>query len=182
MKRRPRRGIAATVVALVLCAVGALCAVVAIQMLLGERPWVSYDRVAGTLHDTHWRDTAVLLAGTALSVLGLLVLAAALLPGKPTVLPLRANGSGLDSGAARRGFRSTLRAAAASVDGVSAARLRLGRRKVRAAVRTHRVTTTGLADAVRSAVEHRLSQIGPATDLTVHARVASTRKTTRRDR
>lgn len=176
MKRRPRRGLAAAIVALALCAVGALSAVVAIQMLLGERPWVTYDWAASTLHDTRWQDTAVLIGGIALSVLGTLVLAAALLPGKPTVLPLRDNGSGLDSGAARRGLRSTLRVAAASVDGVSAARLRLGRRKVRAAVRTNRVTTTGLDDAVRTAVEHRLSQIGPATELTVHARASTTRR------
>ncbi|MFC4856868.1 DUF6286 domain-containing protein [Actinophytocola glycyrrhizae] len=176
MKRRPRRGIAATVVALVLCAAGVLAAVVAIQSLLGERPWVSYDWAARTLYDTRWQDTAVLIAGIVVAVLGLLVLTAALLPGKPTVLPLRDDDSELDTGASRRGLLGTLRAAAASVDGVSSARLRLGRRRVRAAVRTHRVTTAGLGDAVTSAVTHRLAQIGPATDLTVHTRTSTTRK------
>ena len=176
MKRRPRRGLAAAIVALVLCGAGALTAVVAIQMLLGERPWISYDWVARTLHDTHWPDTAVLIGGITLSVLGLLVLLAAVLPGRPTVLPLRDHESGLDSGASRRSFRGTLRVAAASVDGVSAARLSLGRRKVRAAVRTNRVTTAGLDDAVRTAVEHRLAQIGPAGDLTVLARASTTRR------
>lgn len=176
MKRRPRRGLAAAIVALVLCAAGALVAVITIQMLLGERPWVSYDWAARTLHDTRWSDLAVLITGIALSVLGLLVLLAAVLPGKPTVLPLRDHGSGLDSGASRRSFRGTLRVAAASVDGVSGARLSLGRRKVRAAVRTNRVTTTGLDDAVRTAVEHRLAQIGPAGELTVLTRASTTRR------
>lgn len=176
MKRRPRRGVPATLTALVLCAAGALVAVVAIQLLLRETPWISYDWAATTLHDTRWRDTAVLVAGIVVAALGLVVLAAALLPGKPTVLPLRDNESEVDSGASRRSFRSTLRVAAASVDGVSSARLRLGRRRVRAAVRTNRVTTAGLDEAVAAAVEHRLAQIGPATDLTVQTRASTTRR------
>jgi hypothetical protein len=176
VKRRPRRGTPAALTALVLLAAGALTAVVAVQMLLHERPWVSYDWVAGTLHDTRWQDTGVLIAGIALAVLGLVVLAAAALPGRPTVLPLRDNDSGLDTGVSRRSFRTTLRNAAASVDGISSAGLRVRRRKVRAVVRTHRVTTTGMADAVRTAVDHRLAQIGPATDLTVHVRATTTRR------
>lgn len=176
MKRRPRRGVPATVVAVVLLAAGAFAAIVAVQVLLGERPWLSYDWAARSLHDIAWRDTVVLIAGIVVAVVGLVVLLAALLPGRLTVFPLRDNDSGLDSGASRRSFLGTLRTAAASVDGVSSARLRLGRRKVRAAVRTNRVTTEGLADAVRTAVEHRLTQIGPAQELTVQARAATTRR------
>ncbi|MGB3442024.1 MAG: DUF6286 domain-containing protein [Actinophytocola sp.] len=177
MKRRPRRGVPATLAALVLCAAGALAAIVAIQMLLHEDPWISYDRAATALYDTRWSDTSVLVAGIVVAALGLLMVMVAVLPGRPTVLPLRDTGnSGLDSGASRRSLRNTLRAASASVDGVSSTRLRLGRRRVRAAVRTNRVTTAGLDDAVTSAVEHRLDQIGPAIDLTVHTRVSTTRR------
>lgn len=176
MKRRPRRGVPAALAALLVFAAGALTAIVAIQLLVDERPWVSYDWAATTLHDLRWRDTAVLIAGVVVAAVGVLVVAIAVTPGRPTVLPLRDNESEVDSGASRRGLVGTLRAAAAGVDGVAATRLRLRRRGVRATVRTNRVTTDGLDDAVRTAVERRLTEIGPATDLTVRARVATTRR------
>lgn len=176
MKRRPRRGIPAALAALLLFAAGALTAIVAIQLLLGERPWLSYDWAATSLHGLRWRDTAVLVAGIAAAALGVLAVAAAVIPGRPTVLPLRDNESGVDSGASRRGFTATLRNAAASVDGVASARLRLRRRGVRTSVRTNRVTTDGLDDAVSAAVTRRLAEIDPAADLTVRTRTATTRR------
>ena len=82
----------------------------------------------------------------------------------------------MDSGVSRRSFVATLRIAAAGVDGIATARIRLSRKKVRAVVRTNRVTT-GIADAVRTAVERRLAEIGPADELTVRIRVRTTRRT-----
>jgi hypothetical protein len=61
------------------------------------------------------------------------------------------------------------------VDGVTAAKLRLGRRKVAAVVRTNRTNTTGLGDAVRAAIEHRLDQINPANRPTLTVKVHATR-------
>jgi len=102
-------------------------------------------------------------------------LLAAILPGAPTVLPLNGDPAGMDSGATRRSLRTTLRAAASTVDGVSATKLRLGRRKVAAVVRTNRTNTTGLDDAVRAAIEHRLDQINPANRLIPTVKVHTTR-------
>lgn len=162
MKRRPRRSTPAVLTALVLLAACALVAVVAIQMIIGEREWVDYRSVAATLHGMHWNDLGTALAGGVLALAGLLMLLAAILPGRATVLPLSGDPIGMDSGATRRGLRSTLRAAASTVDGVAAVKLRLGRRKVAALVRTNRTNTTGLDDAVRAAIERRLDQIDPA--------------------
>jgi hypothetical protein len=74
-----------------------------------------------------------------------------------------------------RGLRSTLRAAANSVDGVAATTLTLRRSAVAVTVRTHRTNTEGLADAVRSAIGHRFDQITPATRPTVRVKVTTTR-------
>jgi hypothetical protein len=163
VKRRPRRGGAAVLTAVVLLAVCVLVATVAIQTILGEAPLIGYRAAADALHATRWADLVPLIAGGVAVVLGLALLLAAVLPGKPTVLPLRDEETEFDSGASRRSYRSTLRAAASDVDGVTTAALSLGSRKVAAVVRTDRTTTDGLADAVRASLDHRLDQIMPET-------------------
>ncbi|MCR6490765.1 alkaline shock response membrane anchor protein AmaP [Amycolatopsis sp. OK19-0408] len=172
MKRRPRRSTPAALVAVVLLAGCVPAAVVAIQAIFGKVPWISYSGIADRLHATHWNDFVPVLAGAAAALLGLVLLAAALLPGRLVVVPLRGE---TDSGASRRSYRSTLRAAASDVDGVTAATLKVKRRKVTARVRTARTNVEGLPDAVRTAIERRLAQIAPATTPAVKVRVTSTR-------
>ncbi|WP_410596129.1 DUF6286 domain-containing protein [Amycolatopsis sp. lyj-23] len=174
MKRRPRRSTPALVIALVLLAVCVLVAVSAVQLILGERPWVSYDTVAATLHQLRWTDVLPAVAGGVLAVVGLVLLLAAVLPGAATVLPV----DGLfDSGVARGSYRSTLQAAAAGVDGVSGARVKLRSRRVKVRVNTTRTRPDGLGDAVRAAVTGRLDRIAPATRPTVAVRVRAPRRT-----
>jgi hypothetical protein len=173
MKRRPRRSVPAVVTAVVLLAACVLVAVVAIQLILGERPWVSLDAVATDLHDLRWTDVLPAVAGGVVALLGLVLVLAAILPGATTVLPL---GGSFDAGAARGGYRSTLRAAAAGVDGVSGAAVKLGTRRVKVRVVTERTRPDGLADAVREAVGHRLDQVGPATRPAVSVRVRAPRR------
>ncbi|WP_340687779.1 DUF6286 domain-containing protein [Amycolatopsis coloradensis] len=172
MKRRPRRSVPAVLVALVVLAGCVLAATVAVQTIIGEKPWISYDTVASALYGTRWSDPLPAIAGGVVALLGLLLLVAAIVPGRPTVLPLE---SGTDSGASRRSYRSTLRTAASTVDGVSAAKLKVKRNKIVSVVTTGRTNTAGLADAVRAAIEHRLSQIGPAAVPAVRVRVKATR-------
>ncbi|MEV7548468.1 DUF6286 domain-containing protein [Amycolatopsis sp. NPDC089917] len=173
MKRHPRRSVPATLTALVLLAACALVAVVTIQMLLGETPWIRYDTVAAALHGTRWTDTVTAIVGAAAVLLGLILVLAAIIPGKPVVLPLRGD---LDSGASRRSYRSTLRVAASAVDGVSDARVKLKPRTIAATVTTGRTTIDGLADAVRRSVEERLDQIDPAVRPTVRVKIRAVRK------
>ncbi|WP_410631216.1 DUF6286 domain-containing protein [Amycolatopsis sp. cmx-4-83] len=173
MKRRPRRSVPALLSALVLLGACVVITVVAVQMLLGERPWLSYDAVAGTLHDLRWTDVLPAVAGGVLALLGLVLVLAAVVPGAATVLPL--NGL-FDAGAARGGYRSTLRAAAAGVDGVARARVKLGKRRAKIRVDTTRSRPEGLADAVHAAVTQRLEQIGPAGRPTVTVRVRAPRR------
>ncbi|MDQ3402332.1 MAG: alkaline shock response membrane anchor protein AmaP [Actinomycetota bacterium] len=159
MKRLPRRSTPATLTAVVLLAACVLVAVVAIQTLLGHTPWISYSTVAEALNGARWNDEVPAIVGGGIAVLGLILLLTAIVPGKLTVLPLAGD---IDSGASRRSYRSTLRAAASIVDGVADAKVNLRRRTVFAVVSTGRTNTDGLADAVRTAIEHRLDHITPA--------------------
>ncbi|WP_116112383.1 DUF6286 domain-containing protein [Amycolatopsis ruanii] len=175
MIRRPRRSVPATLTALVLLAASVLVATCAIQMLTGHQPFLSYDAVAGTLNRTRWDSVGAAGAGGVLAAFGLVLLLAAVLPGAATVVPLEDDGSGLDSGASRRGLRTTLRAAVEAVDGVRGAKLAVRRRVVTAKVRTDRASGEGLADAVRAALERRIEDISPATRPALRVRVLSTR-------
>ncbi|MEW2087301.1 DUF6286 domain-containing protein [Streptomyces sp. NPDC005283] len=170
MKRRPRRTIPATLTALVMLAACVLVAISAIQLIIGQSPLISYRSVTDTLHRTHWNDTTILGAGVAAVLLGLVMLLAALLPGKPTVLPLT---GGLDAGVTRRSLRHALQNTAASVDGVSRAQLKLGSRTIVARIRTDRTNTEGLTEAVRRALDQRLDEVTPltrpATKIQLHA-------------
>ncbi|WP_410586224.1 DUF6286 domain-containing protein [Amycolatopsis sp. lyj-23] len=175
MKRRPRRSVPALLSALVLLAACVLVAVSAIQRILGERAWIDYDTVAATLHNLHWTDLATAVAGSLLALAGVVLLLAAIVPGTATVLPLAGR---FDSGVARGGYRTALRTAAAGVDGVSTARVRLGRRRIKVRIDTTRTRPDGLAETVRTAVADRLDRIGPATSPAVKVRVRAPRRTT----
>lgn len=183
MMRRPRRTVPATVTALALLSVSVLTAISAIQLIADQRPLISYAAIADLAHTTHWDSLAVLTASGLVMLIGLILLLTAILPGRPTVIPLRAinigtdTGADIDAGASRRSLRSTLRAAANAVDGVTATTLTLRRRTITAAVRTHRTTPEGLAEAVRAAIDHRLDQISPATRPAVRVRVVAPRST-----
>ncbi|MFE7775189.1 DUF6286 domain-containing protein [Streptomyces sp. NPDC057445] len=172
MKRRPRRTVPATLTALVLLAACVLITIVAIQLIMGQSSLIGYRSVTDTLHSTHWNDTAVLVAGGTLVLLGLLLLLAALLPGKPRVLPLSGD---MDAGVTRRSLRHALQNTAASVDGVSRAKLKLGRRTIVARVRTDRTNTEGLTDAVRAAVDQHLDQVTPLTRPAMKVQLRTTR-------
>jgi hypothetical protein len=173
--RRPRRSTPSALVALVLLAACVFVAVVLIQRLVGERPWLSYETAASRVHGTAWQDLPVLIGGIAAVVIGLVLLVAAILPGRPTVLPLVSGAEHVDTGATRASLRNSLRGAAASVDGVASSKVKLGRKKVVARVRTNRTTTDGIADAVRAAVGTRLDEVSPLTRPRVRVRLSSPR-------
>jgi hypothetical protein len=179
MMRRPRRTIPAAATALALLSVCVLTAISVIQLLTGRPPLISYAAIADLAHTTHWNSPTVVTASGLVMLIGLILFLTAILPGRPTVIPLRATDTDatIDAGASRRSLRSTLRAAANAVDGVTATTLTLRRRKITAVVRTHRTTSEGLTEAVRTAISQRLDQISPATRPAVRVRVVAPRST-----
>lgn len=126
MIRRPRRVIPATVVALVVLAACVLVAVCCLQQVSGHTPLLTWHQVADLGARLHWHDPAVLAAGAVLVVLGLLLLAGAMLPGRPTVLALEPlPEASSDDGVSRHGLREILRHSAVDTDGVTAAQARV---------------------------------------------------------
>jgi hypothetical protein len=73
---------------LVLLAACVLAAIDAIQILVKQRPMVSYARLASSLHKLHWNAPAVEITAAVLIAIGLILLLAACLPGRPVVLAL----------------------------------------------------------------------------------------------
>ncbi|MBF6174867.1 DUF6286 domain-containing protein [Nocardia blacklockiae] len=169
MKRRPRRVVPAVAVALALLVLCVLVAVSTIQKISGTKELVSYHSVTTRLHDTTWGSGWVLGVGIAAVVVGLLLLAVALWPGRAVVVPL-ASEDGVDAGIARRSLRAALEDATDAVDGLEAARVRLGRKKVRVKARTHR-TASDIDATTRAAIDRRLALVGPREPHTVTTRV-----------
>jgi hypothetical protein len=186
VNRRPRRGVPAALIGLLLLAASVLAATDAIQILAGHHPMLSYTKFAATLHRQHWNSLAPAITAGCLILAGLLLLLAALLPGRPVVLALDSaapaasadeavltDGAAPTAGLSRRGFRNMLHATAASVDGVTSASLAVHRKVIAATVHTTG-PAEGLADSVRVALERRLDQIAPARRPALRVR-ASTR-------
>ncbi|MEV0248964.1 DUF6286 domain-containing protein [Nocardia sp. NPDC050712] len=161
MTRGPRRVIPAIIVAILLCAAAVSVAVSLIQLLTGRREWVSYDSIATRLHDTTWGSGWVLAAGVAVTVLGLILLTVAALPGKPVVLALEA-GDGIDAGIARGSLRYALAEAAHRVDSLDRPRVTLRNKKIHVKGRTRNAVEQTTQD-VGVALAERLDRIKPAT-------------------
>lgn len=159
MTRRPRRVTPAVLVALVLLGISVAVVVSLVQRLAGAREFVSYDRVARELHAIEWGEGPVLIGGAIALALGLVLLLAALWPGRPVVIPLTAD-DGIRAGVSRGGLRAAVRGSAETVDGVTARKVRLHRRSVRVRAATDRIESAGIADAVCERVTQRLQEIG----------------------
>ncbi|MEG8183905.1 hypothetical protein GZH49_36145 [Nocardia terpenica] len=174
MRRRPQRAIPAVVLALTLVALCTAVILVLIQRLTGALQFVSSADIARHLRATTWDGPWPVGAGAAAVVTGVLLLALAVLPGRPTVVPL-ADHDAIAAGVTRRGLHRALREAAQSVDGVRSARIRLHRRHIRVVARIGRVHSADLAETVRAAVDERVTRIGPHPAPRVSARLRRTR-------
>ncbi|MFI9380801.1 DUF6286 domain-containing protein [Kutzneria sp. NPDC052558] len=171
MKRRSRRSVAATLAAIGLFALCAFAVTVSVQVLMDPRRWRDVDNALAVLNSVRWGDIVVLAAAVGVGVVGLVLLLAALVPGRLVVVPLAPDDTGIAAGVGRRSLGSALRRTTLAVDGVSAVRVKRRRRKVIAAVRTTRTVTDGLADAERTAVDRALDGIDLRTRPTVAVKV-----------
>ncbi|WP_174361637.1 DUF6286 domain-containing protein [Nocardia paucivorans] len=171
MSRRPRRVVPAVLVASTLLGMCVAVGVSLVQRLIGVREYMSYDRVAYELHGRTWDEPQVLAVGSAVAVIGALLLVTALLPGRARVLPLTdSRPDGIEAGIGRRDLRALLRHSAMEVEGVVSARVRIRRDLALAIVRTDRRSHDDMAAAVCSVLGERVREVG-APLRRVHARV-----------
>lgn len=167
MIRRPRRSAPATIVALVLLALCALTVVCVVQGLLGQTPLISLDQLLALGSGQRWNSAVVIAVAIVAAVLGLVLLLAAIRPGKPTVLPLArltdADGApGADAGVRRHTLVKDLTVTAEAVTGVAKATVTARRSRVTAQVTTDAADPTSVPGQVRERLETRLADIGPA--------------------
>lgn len=162
MIRRPRRTVPATIVGVVLLALAVVVAVSCIQLIVGSPPLVPLGTVAGLGRGVSWNAPVVLAGGAVLALIGLVLLACAILPGTPKVLALASTNDHTDAGVARHSLGRDLASHARSADGITDAHVTVGARSVKVNARTLLGDRSGLSERVRDAVTERLEDINLA--------------------
>lgn len=186
MTRHPRRVVPACLLALAVLALCTVTAVSVIQERSHRAPLVPLHTLARQVRGLHLDDIGVVSAGIVAVVLGLILLACALLPGRAETLALAAGagpgpGSGPEptlpvAGISRSGLRTALAATLADVDGVDAVQIRIRARRVTARVRTELTTTDSVRETVRAVADDRLSRTGLARTPNLRVRVVLRQK------
>lgn len=167
MIRRPRRSTPATIVAVLLLALCVLVVVAVAQSLLGQTPILTLDQLLAVTSGQRWNSGGTVAVAVLLAVLGLVLVIAALRPGKPTVVPLTRmdypdGRSGADAGVRRRSLATDLATTAGSVAGVTAADVSARRSRITARVRVAAADPAAVPGQVRERLEARVAAIGPA--------------------
>lgn len=175
MIRRPRRTVPATIVSLILLAVSLGVAISCIQLIAGSPPLIPFATLGEIGRDATWNDPAVLAGGAALAVIGLVLLACAVLPGTPQVLALAQDNEHTDAGVDRHSLARDLTTRARRADGITSARVKVGRRVVKVVARTPLQDRSGLAEGVRDVVTDRLDDINLARRPQLRITIASDR-------
>ncbi|GAA2214936.1 hypothetical protein GCM10009850_104030 [Nonomuraea monospora] len=157
---RPYRRIPAVIVATLLALLSLLVLAETVSALAG-RPlrWIPYDRMLGWATTTLWSDPRVLLGAAVAALLGLLLLAIALVPGRPRMVPVRSGDPDLIIGLRPRSVARALAHAAEQVPGVRSARATLRGRTVAVTPTTCGRGVDGFGQDVRGAVLSRLAAL-----------------------
>lgn len=169
---RRSRSLPAALTALVLGAAGVTVAIDVISVQTGHRALIyPYRQIAAQLRTAHWDDPAVMAVAAAFALVGLLLVLAAVVPGRPRVVAIAGPAPEVAVGITRRSLRRAVHSAVLSVDGISAARVRLRRRSIKVKAKTPLRDRNGLADLVGAAVTERLNQLAPRRAVRAKVRV-----------
>lgn len=178
LRRRPSRTVPATIVAVVLLAVGALAAVVAIARLV-NRTWPSpVTRAATQAASLTWGSPAVITAGAVTALLGLVLLTAGLKRGgfrSARLQPASGNGVAGDTDfvISTRALARLAAARADLVDGVDKVSASASGRWVH----VQAVTTSEQADEIRTRVSDGVTETLSAPGVQPMPRVTATVRT-----
>lgn len=175
MIRRPRRTVPATIVGLILLVAAMIVTISCIQLIAGSPPLIPFSALGELGRDTIWKDPRVLAAGGILSVIGLVLLACGLLPGRPQVLALALSDDHTAAGISRRSLARDLTSHARRADGITDACVRVGARTVTVHARTPLRDRSGLHERVRELVTERLADINLARPAQLQVAITSDR-------
>jgi hypothetical protein len=163
---RARKTTSAMVIAGLMTVVGGVGSAEILARLNGRYviPQEYTERVNAELHQSHWHDLLVMMAGSTLVTFGLVLLVHAAIPGRSRMEPIRGFDPYTLVGLSRVGFRRTLSDAARGVPGVRDASVRVrgglrGRVVVRVDTACH--DPGDMSEQVGAAVNARLAEINP---------------------
>ncbi|WP_017556775.1 DUF6286 domain-containing protein [Nocardiopsis baichengensis] len=169
---RPRRSWPAVLAAVLLLAAAVLAAVVAVSVAAGSPVRVpAVAEAAERVAQLNWGHLAVQAVAGAAVLVGLVLLALALLPGRARWTALRTDDADLVVGLSRPALRRAVAAAARGVPGVRGVHASVRRRAVRVRVDTDLREAPDLRDEVRAAVEDRVDELAPLRRPKVRVRV-----------
>jgi hypothetical protein len=146
------RRLLAVLLAVALAAAGLFLVVEVVAAWIGRGPVLLSDTATSTLRETAWDDEAVVWTASAVGVVGLLCLIAALWPDIPTTVASRLGDVEIE----RRPLEQVLRRELQGVDGVADATVKVRRSRTTARVDTNRMLDTA---AVEAASRERLAAV-----------------------
>jgi hypothetical protein len=126
---RPRRVLPAIIVAALLAVAAGLIAAYLISKYVGHQVHVLPSGLFQAGHQLHWDDQRSLIAAAVACALGLLLIGYAVLPGRFRVVPVDSQDPLSVTAVTRAGLRRYLAGAAATVDGIASAKVRVRRRR-----------------------------------------------------
>lgn len=165
LRRRPSRTVPATIVAVGLLALGVLAAIAAVgRLVTGAWPRAVTD-AAGAVSDYTWATPAVIVAGGVAALLGLILVIAALTPGRYRVAELHLADADTtvrdtDYVISTRALARLAAAKADQVDGVDRVAASASGRRVHVRITTTSEQGMQIRERVLSAVTDALSATG----------------------
>ncbi len=168
LRRRPARTVPASITALLLLTLGVGLVWATVQRLVQDS-WPSFAQQAGEwVAAWSWGSVLVLAVAIAVTVLGVILLVAAIKPGPPTAMAvdIGPSGAGGDAGTevvmTRRSVAKLATARAGQVDGIDSVSSVVGARRVTVTVKTPSQQRTQIERQVRERVTDALQSAGLA--------------------
>lgn len=159
---RGRRTVVAVLLAVLLLLLAGFVAWQAVLVQLGRPPSpLDAARISAWLNTTPWSEPVIIAAGTVVALIGLWLIALALLPSRPTMVDLREEHPDVITRIRPADLRRAIDGAARSVDGISAARTTLRRDRAMVEVTSPLGDPSALPDRVSAAVTEQLAALDP---------------------
>ncbi|WP_327089863.1 alkaline shock response membrane anchor protein AmaP [Nonomuraea sp. NBC_01738] len=159
---RPGRTVPAMIVAGLLTVLGVVVAAEIISTLFG-RPlgWLPSRQMLQWGRATAWQDPLVLIGGGVVALIGVVLVVAALMPGRPRLVAARTGDPDLIIGMRKKSFVGALARAAQEVPGVRGAQASMRGQTVRVTATTSGWDDDNTGNAVKQAVLTRMAALAP---------------------
>lgn len=163
--------IVGTLLAAAFAAAGVIVVVEIVWAALDRPPaLIEWPRLANALARNSWNDLGPRVTAAVLIAVGLLLLLLGLRRGKPAAFPLVTSAPEVETSTTRRSLQRAMRAAVLEAPGVSAARVRVGRRRAKVVATSRLSAAEGLEERVRERVGTLLDRLQLASPLRVKVR------------